>query len=94
MEQWAPVMVRYFRGAECEVSLSPFCQTASDGMSQNGLKLHQQSFRLDIRKKFFLERPVKHWNRLHREAGESPSVEIPKKCVTVALEDMVQWGMW
>ena len=38
--------------------------------------------------KIFTEKVVRHWNRLHREAVESPSLEVFKN-VEVALGDMV-----
>ncbi|KFW83753.1 hypothetical protein N305_03332, partial [Manacus vitellinus] len=49
----------------------------------------QGKFRLDIRKKSFTEGVIRHWNGLPREVVDSPSLEVFKMRVNVALSAMV-----
>ncbi|KFQ08824.1 hypothetical protein N330_01641, partial [Leptosomus discolor] len=55
----------------------------------NGFKLKEGRFRLDIKKKFFTMRVVKHWHRLPREAVEAPSLETFKARLDGALSTLI-----
>ncbi|KFQ34857.1 hypothetical protein N332_14506, partial [Mesitornis unicolor] len=55
----------------------------------NGFKLEEGRFRLDIRRKFFTVRVVRHWHRLPREVVDAPSLEVFKARVDKALGNLV-----
>ena len=66
-----------------------FMRVDSDRTRGNGFKLRQGRFRLNIRRNFFTQRVVTHWNKLPKEAVDAPSLEAFKARLDVALGSLV-----
>ena len=59
------------------------------GTRRSGFKLKQGKFRLDIKRKFFTVRVVRHWNGLPKEAVNAPSLAVFEARLDRALGDTV-----
>ncbi|KAK4831437.1 hypothetical protein QYF61_017568 [Mycteria americana] len=79
----------FLRRGRGEGGAELFSLGSSDRTHGNGSKLHQRRFRWDIRKHFFTERVVKHWNRLPREVVDVPSLSVFKRHLDNALNNML-----
>jgi len=60
-----------------------------DSTRGNDFKLREGRFRLDIRKKFFTMRLMKHWNMLPREVVDAPSLETFGVRLDRALSNLI-----
>ncbi|KGL87878.1 hypothetical protein N301_04827, partial [Charadrius vociferus] len=80
---------QYIKGTYRRAGEGLFTRACSDRTRGNGFRLEEGRFRLNIRKKFFTVRVVRHWNRLPREVVEAPSVEVFKARLDVALGNLV-----
>ncbi|KFM07769.1 hypothetical protein AS27_04704, partial [Aptenodytes forsteri] len=79
---------QYLKGAYKKDGDRLFSRACCDRTRGNGFKLKAGRFRLDIRKKFFTVRVVKHWHRLPREVVDAPSLETFKVRLDGALSNL------
>ncbi|KFZ45902.1 hypothetical protein N321_12173, partial [Antrostomus carolinensis] len=80
---------QYLKGAYKKSGEGLFIRAINDKTSGNGFKLEEGRFRIDIRKKFFTVRVVRHWNRLPKEVVDTPSLEVFKARLDEALSNLV-----
>jgi len=80
---------QYLKGAYRKDGENISSRACCDRTRSNGFKLRDGIFRLDVRKKFFTTRVVKHWNGLPRESVEAPSLGTCKARLEGALSSMV-----
>jgi len=80
---------QYLMGAYKQEGDGQFTWVDSDRTWENGFKLRQGRFSLDIRKKFFTQRVVTYWNRLSKKVVDAPSLEAFKARLDVALGSLV-----
>ncbi|GAB0186730.1 hypothetical protein GRJ2_001138300 [Grus japonensis] len=80
---------QYLKRAYRKAGEGLFIRECSDRTRGNGFKLKEGRFRLDVRKKFFTVRVVRHWNRLPREVVDAPSLEVFKARLDEALGNVV-----
>ena len=66
---------QYLKGGYRKNGENLFDKACCDRRKSNGFKLKEGRFRLDIRKKLFTMRVVKHWNGLPREVVEVSSLK-------------------
>jgi len=80
---------QYLKGAYKEAREGLFMRVCSDRTRGNGSKLKEGRFTLDMKKKFFTLRVVRHWNRLPREAADATSLAGFKARLDGPLSNLV-----
>ena len=53
------------------------------------MKRKEGRFRLDIRRKFCIQRVVSHWHRIPREVADFPSLEVFKSGLNGTMDSLI-----
>ena len=69
---------QYLKGTYKKSGEGLFTRAGSDRTRGNGVKMKEGRFGLDVMKKFFTMRVVRHWHRLSREFMATPSLAVFK----------------
>ena len=72
------VAFQFLKGSYTEEGDRLFSRVCCDRTRGNGFKIKDGTFRLDIMRKFFTQKVLRHWHRLPREVMGSPSLETLK----------------
>ena len=80
---------QYLKGAHRKDGEGLFTRACSDRTRGKCFKLKEGRFRLDVRKKFFTVRVVRHWNTLPREVVDTLSLEVFKARLDGALSNLI-----
>ena len=78
------VAFQYLNGDHRKAGEGLFIRACSNWMRGNGFKLEEGTSRLDIKKKFFTVRVVRHWNKFPSNAVDAPP--------PVGIQDQAGWG--
>ena len=84
---------QYLKGACRKDGDKLFSRACCDRTSGNGFKVKEDRFKIDIGKKFFTMRVVKHWNKLPGEVVDAPSLETFKAGLDGALTNVIYLKM-
>ena len=82
------VAFQYLKGVYKQEWEWLFTRVDSDRTRGNGFKRRQERFKLDIRRKFFTQRVVAHWNGLPREV-DAPFLKAFRARLDVALGSLI-----
>ena len=81
---------QYLKGSCKKEGDRLFSRVCCDRKKENCFKLKERRFILDLRKKFFTVRAVRHWQRLPREIVEAPSSKTFKVRLDQTLSSMTK----